>query len=89
LYCHDGNLHDCLPKQKKSIILNFILLGLELLNQYQHLHKDIEHLKEWKKNFVDMREALLLTTAQLNFRQKQLISELNLIYPIVQVNAFL
>jgi len=49
----------------------------------------MEHLKEWKKNFVDMREALLLTTAQLNFRQKQLISELNLIYPIVQVTAFL
>lgn len=72
-----------------SVIPNFILLGLELMNRYQHLYKDMEHLKEWKKNFVDMREALLLTTAQLNFRQKQLISELNLIYPIVQVNAFL
>lgn len=59
--------------------------GLQLMDRYQNLHKDIEHLKEWKRNFVDLREALLLTSAQLSSRQKQLISELNLIYPIVQM----
>jgi hypothetical protein len=66
-----------------------MLPGLELMDRYQNLHKDIEHLKEWKRNFVDMREALLLTSAQLSSRQKQLISELGLIYPIVQVSVLL
>jgi len=74
-----------LEKTKSALVETSQDRGLELMNRYQYLHKDMEHLKEWKKNFVDMREALLLTTAQLNFRQKQLISELNLIYPIVQM----
>jgi hypothetical protein len=66
-----------------------MLPGLELMDRYRNLHKDIEHLKEWKRNFVDMREAMLLTSAQLSSRQKQLISELSLIYPIVQVSVLL
>lgn len=74
-----------LEKTKSALVETSQDRGLELMNRYQHLHKDMEHLKEWKKNFADMREALLLTIAQLNFRQKQLISELNLIYPIVQM----
>ena len=62
------------------------MVGVDLMNRYQNLHKDMEHLKEWKKNFVEMREAFLHTSAQLLFRRKQLISELNHIYPIVQAN---
>jgi hypothetical protein len=72
--------------QPQLVIPYFILPGLELMERYQNLHKDVEYLKEWKRSFVDMREALLLTSAQLSFRQKQLISELNLIYPIMQVS---
>jgi hypothetical protein len=66
-----------------------MLPGLELMDRYQNLHKDTEHLKEWKRNCVDMREALLLAGAELSSRQKKLISELNFIYPIVQVSALL
>ncbi|KAJ4442138.1 hypothetical protein ANN_12004 [Periplaneta americana] len=73
-----------LEKTKSVLLENNHERGLKLMDRYQNLHKDMEHLKEWKKNFVDMREAFLHTNAQLTFRRKQLISELNLIYPIVQ-----
>jgi hypothetical protein len=75
--------------QRQLPIPNLILPGLELMDRYQNLHKDIEYLKEWKRNFVDMREAVLFTGAQLSCRQKQLISELSFIYPIVQVSVLL
>lgn len=60
---------------------------LDLMNRYHDLHKEMEQLKEWKKNLVDMRETYVHIGAQLSFRRKQLISELNHIYPIVQANG--
>lgn len=75
--------------KQPRLVIHFIPSGLELMDQYQNLHKDMEHLKEWKRSFVDMKEVLLVTGARLNIRQRQLISELNLIYPIVQVGALL
>ncbi|XP_067007488.2 UV radiation resistance-associated gene protein isoform X2 [Anabrus simplex] len=60
--------------------------GSELMNKYQNLHKEMEGLKEWRKNYIDTREAFLHTNAQLIFRRKQLISELNQIYPITQIS---
>ncbi|XP_023711583.1 UV radiation resistance-associated gene protein isoform X2 [Cryptotermes secundus] len=74
-----------LEKMKSTLYETNQDRGMQLMDRYQNLHKDMEHVKEWKRNFVDMREAFLLTGAQLSSRQKQLISELNLIYPIVQM----
>nr|CAD7586127.1 unnamed protein product [Timema genevievae] len=57
----------------------------ELMDQYQNLNKEMKHFKEWKKIYIDTRESLLHSNAQLTYRRKQLIAELSLIYPILQV----
>lgn len=58
--------------------------GIDLMTKYEHLYKETEHLKEWRKSYLDARESFLHVNAQLNFRRRQLISELSFIYPIVQ-----
>nr|CAD7408920.1 unnamed protein product [Timema poppensis] len=57
----------------------------ELMDWYQNLNKEMKHFKEWKKIYIDTRESLLHSNAQLTYRRKQLIAELSLIYPILQV----
>lgn len=56
------------------------------MNRYRELNKDIERLHEWRQNHIDSKEAYLQTTARLSYRRKQLISELNIIYPIKHVS---
>lgn len=59
--------------------------GIELMERYRSLQKDVEHLKETKRSMVEARENLNTLSEQLQFRRRQLISELNYIYPIEQV----
>ncbi|KAJ8681517.1 hypothetical protein QAD02_017309 [Eretmocerus hayati] len=56
--------------------------GSDLMARYRELHKDIERLNEWRQNHIDLRETYLHKTACLAYRRRQLISELNAIYPI-------
>ncbi|XP_067121613.1 UV radiation resistance-associated protein [Centruroides vittatus] len=56
----------------------------DLLDRLQQLQKDKEKLIEMQKYHTESRENLLKTNAKLLFRQKQLISELSDIYPMVQ-----
>lgn len=62
-----------------------IVLASELSSKYKNLYRDIEHLKDWRKSYIDTRESFVHTYAQLVFRRKQLMSELSLIYPVLQV----
>ena len=55
------------------------------MERYRELNKDMERLQEWRQNHIDVRETFIQTTARLAHRRRQLISELNLIYPIHQV----
>jgi len=57
----------------------------DLMEKYRELYKDIERLNEWRQNHMDTRETYLQMSSQLAQRRRQLISELNLIYPIRQV----
>lgn len=59
------------------------------MEQYRSLQKDVEHLKELKRSVADSRENLNTLAEQLQFRRRQLISELNYIYPIEQVKLIL
>lgn len=59
--------------------------GKELKDQQESLMKEIEHLREWRhREFLEARDAFLHTSAHLAFRRRQLVSELSLIYPILQ-----
>ncbi|XP_049775657.1 UV radiation resistance-associated gene protein [Schistocerca cancellata] len=58
--------------------------GINLMAKYEHLYKETEQLKEWRKSYLDARESFVHINAQLNFRRRQLISELSFIYPIVE-----
>ncbi|XP_053972869.1 UV radiation resistance-associated protein isoform X2 [Hylaeus anthracinus] len=58
--------------------------GLDLMERYRELNKDIERLHEWRQNQIDTRETYVQLSSQLAHRRRQLISELSLIYPITQ-----
>ncbi|XP_076175811.1 UV-resistance associated gene isoform X2 [Ptiloglossa arizonensis] len=58
--------------------------GLDLMERYRELNKDIERLYEWRQNQIDTRETYVQLSNQLAHRRRQLISELSLIYPISQ-----
>ncbi|XP_033214847.1 UV radiation resistance-associated gene protein isoform X3 [Belonocnema kinseyi] len=58
--------------------------GSELMERYRELNKDMERLQEWRQNHIDVRETFIQSTARLAHRRRQLISELNLIYPVHQ-----
>lgn len=49
--------------------------------------KVVEKCFDLSKLYCEYRETLLKTEAQLNFRRKQLISELCCIYPVVEVSC--
>ncbi|KAI0232926.1 UV radiation resistance-associated gene protein [Lamellibrachia satsuma] len=51
---------------------------------FEILHEDKAALHENKKSYFEVREELIKTGAQLVMRRKQLISELSLIYPIIE-----
>lgn len=55
------------------------------MERYRELNKDMERLQEWRQNHIDVRECFIQATARLAHRRRQLISELNLIYPVHQV----
>lgn len=55
------------------------------MERYRELKKDMERLEEWRQNHIDVRETFLQTTARLTHRRRQIISEMNLIYPTNQV----
>ncbi len=52
------------------------------MNRYYVLNKDMDHLKKWKKAFMEGKQDLSSLKSQFWFRQKQLIAELAYIYPI-------
>ena len=54
------------------------------MERYRELNKDIERLREWRQSHLEAREGYLQTTSKLAHRRRQLISELSLIYPIIQ-----
>ncbi|KAG7206337.1 hypothetical protein KM043_003708 [Ampulex compressa] len=58
--------------------------GSDLMERYRELNKDIERLHEWRQNHVDSRETYVQLSSQLAHRRRQLIMELNSIYPISQ-----
>lgn len=58
--------------------------GSDLMERYRELKKDMERLEEWRQNHIDVRETFLQTTARLTHRRRQIISEMNLIYPTNQ-----
>lgn len=59
--------------------------GCELMERYRALNRDVEKLKECRRIAAETKDALSQINAQLMFRRRQLISELNLIYPIIQM----
>lgn len=69
----------------KMILMYLLKLGSDLMERYRELNKDIERLHEWRQNQIDTRETYIQLSNQLAHRRRQLISELNLIYPISQV----
>ncbi|XP_043260871.1 UV radiation resistance-associated protein [Colletes gigas] len=58
--------------------------GLNLMEMFRELSRDIERLHEWRQNQTDTRETYFQLSNQLAHRRRQLISELSLIYPITQ-----
>ncbi|XP_071453755.1 UV radiation resistance-associated gene protein [Hetaerina americana] len=59
--------------------------GRELKEQLESLLREVEHLREWRhREFLEARETFLRTSAHLALRRRNLVSDLSLIYPILQ-----
>lgn len=56
----------------------------KIMENYRLLMRKVQIQRELKRDHISRRETQLHSKAKLNFRAKQLISELNLIYPIVE-----
>ena len=67
------------------LIFYFQNTGSDLMERYRELNKDKERLQRWRQNHIDIKDSFIQTTARLTHRRRQLISELNLIYPLDQV----
>ncbi|KAI4471451.1 uv radiation resistance-associated protein [Holotrichia oblita] len=58
----------------------------KLMEDYHHLSKEIEKLRECKREQIHHREILLEYTAQLHHRRRQLMAQLLDLYPIECTN---
>ncbi|XP_014259994.1 UV radiation resistance associated protein [Cimex lectularius] len=56
----------------------------ELMDRYFMLRKNIEKRKEFRQQLIETRTHLAQTAALLDKRKKTLMSQLSLIYPIIQ-----
>lgn len=56
------------------------------MEDYRHLSKEIEKLRECKREQIHHREILLEYTAELHNRRRQLMAQLLEIYPIECTN---
>ncbi|XP_073986915.1 UV-resistance associated gene isoform X3 [Rhodnius prolixus] len=68
---------DQLSNENKEISTN-------LIEKYCTLNKEIENCKEFKRQLIEVKSQLSHTTALLDVRRKELMSELSIIYPIKQ-----
>jgi hypothetical protein len=55
------------------------------MNKYRTLNKDMTRLRERKKVNEERKQIVMNVAAQLLHRRRQLISDLNQIFPIVEV----
>lgn len=54
----------------------------QLMDNYRTLSKDVEKLRDWRREQLQLREDLQLCSAQLHHRRRQLMSQLLSVYPI-------
>lgn len=55
------------------------------MENYRKLSKDIEKLKEYKREQIHQHEELIHVSSQLHHRRRQLVAQLLVIYPIAEV----
>ncbi|XP_034934086.1 UV radiation resistance-associated gene protein [Chelonus insularis] len=61
------------------------LISLQM-ERYRELNKDIERLREWRQNHIQIRDYYVQTLDELANLRRQFISDLNIIFPIRQEN---